>query len=96
MRHGRTALLRLIQKLSNRMKTPTHTDPPADLDRLVRLLNEAYVFLGMPHKALHPWRIALDEWQVKVEQETGWNHFAEVKKFEQNTKITQPTKKESK
>jgi hypothetical protein len=66
------------------METPTHTAPPVDLDRLVLLLNEAYVFLGMPHKALHPWRIALDEWQAKVEQETGWNHFAEVKKFEQN------------
>ena len=66
------------------METPTHTAPPVDLDRLVLLLNEAYVFLGMPHKALHPWRVALDEWQAKVEQETGWNHFAEVKKFEQN------------
>ena len=59
-------------------------NPTVDIDRLVQLLNEAYVFLGMPHKALSPWRIALDEWQAKVEQETGWNHFAEVKKFEQN------------
>jgi hypothetical protein len=66
------------------METSTHTAPPADLDRLVQLLNEAYVFIGMPHKALQPWRIALDEWQAKVEQETGWNHFAEVRKFEQN------------
>ena len=62
------------------------TQPTAvDLPRLVLLLNEAYVFIGMPHKALHPWRIALDEWQAKVEQETGWNHFAEFRKFEQNT-----------
>ena len=67
------------------METTTKTAPPVDLDRLVLLLNEAYVFLGMPHKALHPWRIALDEWQAKVEKETGWNHFAEVRKFEQNT-----------
>jgi hypothetical protein len=66
------------------METPTNTAPPVDLDRLVLLLNEAYVFIGMPHKALHPWRIALDEWQAKVEQETGWNHFAEFRKFEQN------------
>ena len=67
------------------METPTHTAQPVDLDRLVLLLNEAYVFIGMPHKALQPWRIALDEWQSKVEQETGWNHFEEVQKFEQNT-----------
>ena len=72
------------------METPTQTAPPVDLDRLVRLLNEAYVFLGMPHKALHPWRIALDEWQAKVEQETGWNHFTEVKKFEQNADVDAP------
>jgi len=65
--------------------TETILIPPVDLDRLVLLLNEAYIFIGMPHKALHPWRIALDEWQAKVEQETGWNHFAEVKKFEQNS-----------
>jgi hypothetical protein len=61
------------------------TAPPVELDRLVRLLNEAYVFIGMPHKALQPWRMALNEWQAKVEQETGWNHFAEFRKFEQNT-----------
>lgn len=60
------------------------TDGAVAQERLVLLLNEAYVFLGMPHKALHPWRIALDEWQAKVEQETGWSHFDEVKKFEQN------------
>jgi hypothetical protein len=58
--------------------------PPVDLDRLVLLLNEAYVFIGMRHKALQPWRIALNEWEAKVEQETGWNHFAEFRKFEQN------------
>jgi hypothetical protein len=61
--------------------------PPVDIDRLVLLLNEAYVFLGIRHKALHPWRIALDEWQAKVEQETGWSHFAEVKKFEHNVDV---------
>lgn len=54
------------------------------MHELVTLLNEAYVFLGMPHKALNPWRIKLDEWQAKVEQKTGWNHFAEVNKFQQN------------
>jgi hypothetical protein len=80
------ALFRPTRKETNYMETPTHTAPPVDLDRLVLLLNEAYVFIGMPHKALHPWRIALDEWQAKVEQETGWNHFAEFRKFEQNTR----------
>lgn len=88
--HCRTALLRLIQKLSNLMKNTTRTNLPVDIDRLVLLLNEAYVFLGMHHKALHPWRSALDEWQAKIEQETGWNHFAEVKKFEQNTEKALP------
>jgi len=72
------------------METPTPSAAPVDLDRLARLLNEAYVFLGMPHKALHPWRIALDEWQAKVEQETGWNHFTEVKKFEHNVNMEAP------
>jgi hypothetical protein len=32
----------------------------------------------------------LDEWQAKVEQETGWNHFTEVKKFEHNANILPP------
>ncbi len=67
-----------------------HAERMADLDRLVKILNEAYVFLGMPHKALHPWRIALDEWQAKVEKETGWNHFDEVNKFEQNVDVGAP------
>jgi hypothetical protein len=67
------------------------TAPPVDIDQLVRLLNEAYIFIGMPHKALQPWKIALDEWQAKVEQKTGWNHFDEVRKFEQNDKTQTPT-----
>lgn len=53
---------------------------------LAELLNEAYVFMGMPHKALNPWRVALDDWQKRVEEETGWRHFDEVQKFEQNDK----------
>ena len=65
----------------------SHTDT---LDRLFLLLNEVYLFLGMRHKALNPWRIALDEWQAKVEQETGWSHLSEVKKFEQNTEKALP------
>ena len=69
------------------MKTSTRNAPPVDMHELVTLLNEAYVFLGMPHKALNPWRIALDQWQAKVEQKTGWNHFAEVKKFQQNASV---------
>lgn len=53
----------------------------------VNLLREAYVFLGMPHnKALHPWHDYLDEWKARVEKETGWNHYEEVKKFEQHVK----------
>ena len=67
------------------LKTPENDAVPAvDQQRLVLLLNEAYVFLGMPHKSLNPWRVALDEWQAKVEKETGWNHFDEVQKYEQN------------
>ena len=58
-----------------------------DVQRLVLLLNEAYVFLGMPHKPLHPWRVALDKWQGEVEDATGWTHFDEVKKFEQNAEF---------
>ena len=60
-----------------------------DVSRVVLLLNEAYIFLGMQHAALHPWKSALGEWQAKVEQETGWNHFAEVRKFEQNAELAQ-------
>lgn len=62
------------------------TCPPVDTDRVTALLNDAYVFLGMPHKALHPWSIALSEWKAKVEKETGWNHFAEAAKFQHNDK----------
>jgi len=37
VRHGRTPPLRITRKETNQMKTPTHTAPPVDLDRLVRL-----------------------------------------------------------
>ena len=60
------------------------TDPTVEQKRLVLLLNEAYVFLGMPPKALRFLRVRLDEWRSKVEQETGCNHFNEVQKFKQN------------
>jgi len=70
---------------SKTMKTPKQSaEVDIDVQRLVLLLNEAYVFLGMPHKPLHPWRVALDKWQGEVEDATGWTHFDEVKKFEQN------------
>ena len=57
-------------------------DLRSERDTLSDLLHEAYVFLGMRHKELSPWRIALDEWQAKVESKTGWTHFAKVEKFE--------------
>lgn len=50
-------------------------------EKLIELLKEAYGFIGMPHKALNPWRIALDDWKKRVEDETKWNHFHEVQKF---------------
>lgn len=70
-RHGATLTLLRAKK--------TLTD-------MTSLLNEAYVFIGMPHKNLHPWRQALDDWKERVEAETGWRHFDEVQKFEQNAK----------
>jgi len=45
------------------------------------------MFLGMPYKPLRPWRMALDEWQKKVEKETGWKHFDEVEKFEHKKSV---------
>lgn len=57
-------------------------------DAIIKLLNEAYVFIGMPHKELHPWRIALDDWKKRVEGKTGWNHFQEAKKFKKETNET--------
>lgn len=54
--------------------------------RLEILLNEAYVFLGMPNKALQPWRQSLGEWQERVEDETGWKHYDEVQKYDKAPK----------
>jgi hypothetical protein len=45
------------------------------------LLNEIYVFIAMKHRACDPWRVALDEWQSKVESLTGWNAYDEIEKF---------------
>ena len=71
--------------VNHQFRHPTNTTSTDAIDlRFVLLLNEAYVFLGMPHKKLHPWRVALDDWQRRVEAETGWRHFEEAQKFERN------------
>jgi len=38
--------------------------------RIEGLLNEAYVFLGMPNTSLLPCRTAIADWQKRVETET--------------------------
>ena len=53
-------------------------------DEIMRLLNEAYVFIAMHHKAHAPWRIELENWQARVELKTGWEAVNEIKKFRTN------------
>jgi len=53
-------------------------NPPTDP---LELLKEAYLFIGMRHKALKPWRNALDHWQKRVETATNWNHYEEAKNW---------------
>lgn len=55
-------------------------------DEMERLLEEIYVFIAMKHKACDPWRIALDEWQSKVEDLTGWDAYQTIEKFRKNEK----------
>jgi hypothetical protein len=39
---------------------------------MLGLLKEMYVFIAMNHRCHRPWRLALGEWQKKVEKATGW------------------------
>ena len=55
-----------------------------DNTELVKLLREAYIYIGMPHKRHDPWRKSLDEWKLRVEKETGWNHFNELEKYKED------------
>lgn len=57
------------------------------LSDITNLLSEAYVFIGMHHENLQPWRRELDNWKNRVEEETGWNHFEEARKFEKNLEM---------
>lgn len=50
------------------------------MDTKTELLREIYIFIAMKHRACNPWRIALDEWQEKVEKECGFNAFEEIEK----------------
>lgn len=59
---------------------PKNLNTDMSEETLLELLNEAYVFMGMPHKSLNPWREALDDWKNRVEELTKWNHFEEVEK----------------
>ncbi len=61
---------------------------------MLKLLNEAYVFIGMRHKALAPWQNASDVWLQKVEELTGWNHFEQVELFRKTSKNDTGTEKE--
>lgn len=56
-------------------------NPPTDP---LELLREIYLFIGVKHKNLSPWRNGLDDWQKRVESATNWNHYEEVKKWEKN------------
>ncbi len=49
---------------------------------LENLLKEAYVFLGMRHKALSPWGNAIENWINRLEKETNWNHYKECEEYE--------------
>lgn len=53
---------------------------------LENLLKEAYVFLGMRHKALQPWRENIENWIQRLEKETNWNHFQECAEYEKRHK----------
>ena len=74
--------------LASAMKVRADGGPAALLD----LLNEAYVFIAMRHKACNPWRVALDDWQARVEKQTGWSSFDQIEKFNQNTKTKESPK----
>jgi hypothetical protein len=39
---------------------------------MLDLLEEMWVFVAMNYRCHRPWRLALDEWQKKVEKATGW------------------------
>lgn len=69
--------------------TPENVTPaPVGSGDLLALLNEAYVFIAMRHRACDPWRKALDDWQARVEEHTGWSAFDQIKKSRANTKIS--------
>ena len=55
-----------------------------DNEELIRLLNEAYVFIAMKHRACDPWRESLDAWQGKVESITNWNAYEEIEKYNES------------
>lgn len=56
-------------------------DALAEAERVKELLRESYVFITFPHKAHAPWRNALNEWQLRVEAETGWNACQEIENY---------------
>lgn len=62
-------------------------DGSVESSGLLALLNEAYVFISLRHKAHNPWRNALDDWQSRVESKTGWNSFEEIEKFRANAEL---------
>ena len=59
-------------------------------DRLLALLNEAYIFIAMKHRACDPWRNALDNWQERVEKQTGWSAFDQIEKSRANNQGQPP------
>ena len=62
-------------------------DKGVGCDALLALLNEAYIFIAMKHRACDPWRNALDEWQERVEKQTGWSAFDQIEKSRANNVI---------
>jgi len=54
---------------------------------LLALLNEAYVFIAMKHRACDPWRKALDDWQDRVEKQTGWRAFDQIENSRANETV---------
>jgi len=55
-------------------------EPEEELGELKALLEDAYVFFAMKHKACRPWGEAHDQWLDKVEAITKWKPFDQIEK----------------
>lgn len=55
-------------------------------NELKALLEEAYVFFAMQHKACRPWSIAHNRWLDQVESITGWKPFDKIEDYRKKNK----------